>query len=173
MKAYIPLILLLFLSLCCLIPRSASADDFEQIEKIRPQIYAVLDAEGAPRWLIWLAWAESRGNTAARSHKGAVGLWQLTAPTARAYGLEVSQEIDERLNIEQSTRAAARYMKHLLKMFDGNLKWSVAAYNSGGRNLKRRTGYKKGMDFAIVKSVARESWGLAVTVNRLYKDKGI
>jgi membrane-bound lytic murein transglycosylase D len=40
--------------------------------------------------------------------KGACGLWQFMPETARRYGLVVSDERDERLDITKSTRAAAR-----------------------------------------------------------------
>lgn len=50
--------------------------------------------------------------------------------TAKQYGLRVDQYIDERLNFEASTRAAAA---HILALHDSFEDWTLtaAAYNRG------------------------------------------
>lgn len=126
-------------------------------------IAQILDDEGAPPELIYLACAESTGDATACSDKGACGLWQLMPATARRYGLRVDAKTDERLNVEKSTRAAARYMAHLLAMFDNDPPWAVAAYNTGGHNLKRATKYKRGMDVKVVLNVYPAAYALAMT----------
>lgn len=141
------------------------------IDRLRPNletVAAILDEEGVPRYFIFLALAESGGNPLNVSPKGAAGLWQLMPQTARAYGITPA----ERLDVEKSTRAAARYIKHLLDKFDGDLLWTVAAYNAEGSNLKKATGYYKGMDFGIVKDKRPAAYALARTVQRMEAEYG-
>lgn len=165
----------LFLALCA---PYAHADDWplpssydSYIKRTRPvldKMAAILDEEGVPRFFIFLALAESGGDPLNVSSKGAAGLWQLMPSTARAYGITPG----ERLDVEQSTRAAAKYLKHLLNEFDGDLLWTVAAYNAGGRNLKRATGYRKGMGFEIVRQKRPAAYALARTVKRMEAEYG-
>ncbi len=72
--------------------------------------------------------AESGLQYDALSHAGARGIWQLMPETARQYGLRVDKYIDERLNFERSTRAAAAYLVALKKKF-GNWTLAAAGYN--------------------------------------------
>lgn len=141
------------------------------LNRIQPnldKVAGILDAEGVPRYFVFLALAESGGDPLSISPKGAAGLWQLMPSTARAYGITPA----ERLDVEKSTRAAARYIRHLLDEFHGDLLWAVAAYNAGGGNLKRATGYHKGMDFNIVKHKRPAAYALARTVQRMEAEYG-
>ncbi len=141
------------------------------LNRIQPnldKVAGILDAEGVPRYFVFLALAESGGDPLSISPKGAAGLWQLMPSTARAYGITPA----ERLDGEKSTRAAARYIRHLLDEFHGDLLWAVAAYNAGGGNLKRATGYHKGMDFNIVKHKRPAAYALARTVQRMEAEYG-
>ena len=75
-----------------------------------------------PQDLLYLACVESTLNPRAYSPAKAAGLWQFIASTAKQYGLEVNDEIDERYNIEKATAAAAKYMKkHMPNMETGLL----------------------------------------------------
>lgn len=78
--------------------------------------------------------AESGYNPVAISNKGAVGLMQLTPETARRYGVANS------LDPEQNIRGGAKYLSHLLQLFDNNLELTVAAYNAG-ENAVIKHGY--------------------------------
>ena len=139
-----------------------------RVEPIRAQIEAILEEEGVPVYFLFLALAESGGDPLNVSPAGAGGLWQLMPATARAYGITPA----ERFDAEKSTRSAARYIRHLLDVFHGDYLWTVAAYNTGGHNLRRATGYKKGMDFSIVKTTRPAAYALARTVQRMEAEYG-
>lgn len=69
--------------------------------------------------------AESAYNATAMSPVGAVGLMQLMPGTAKRYG------VADRRNPYQNIDGGTRYLKHLLQLFDSDLKLTVAAYNAG------------------------------------------
>lgn len=100
-----------------------------------PVIERILREEGVPDDLKYLAAAEST-LTEAVSPAGAKGVWQFMAPTGRAYGLEINEEVDERFHLEKATRAAAAYLKDYYADF-GDWNKVAAAYNMGGPNLKK------------------------------------
>jgi membrane-bound lytic murein transglycosylase D len=108
-----------------------------------PLFQDVLFQNDLPEELKALSLVESALHNRAISRVGAMGLWQFMAPTARAYGLQVDANIDERRDTRRSTEAAAAYLKDLYKQFS-NWELAIAAYNSGGgrviRALKRGRG---------------------------------
>ncbi len=109
-------------------------------ERIAPYtaiIEAALADHGVPRAYIYLAMIESGGDASNVSSKGAAGLWQLMPHIARHYGLVVEGDIDERLDVEKSSQAAAKYLSKHIKTFGGDIRVVIAAYNAGGSNLTR------------------------------------
>jgi hypothetical protein len=94
-----------------------------------PLMSKILLEEGVPQDMLYLAVIES-GLTQATSPSGARGFWQFMEPTAREYNLRVDNEVDERLNVEKSTRAACKYLKSAYQNFNS---WTLAAaaYNMG------------------------------------------
>ena len=109
----------------------------------------IFTQHGLPTELKYLAIIESRLNSRAVSHVGAVGPWQFMAGTARDYGLVVNSKRDERKDYVKSTHAAARYLKYLYNEF-GDWLLVLAAYNGG-------PGYVYN---AIKKSKSRNFWVL-------------
>lgn len=101
-----------------------------------PAVAAVLHRYGIPEDFKYIPLVESGFLNGTTSHKGASGYWQFMPHTARAFGLRVDGEVDERQDIEKSTVAAARYLRSLYKVFNS---WTLvaAAYNIGEGNLQR------------------------------------
>jgi membrane-bound lytic murein transglycosylase D len=99
-------------------------------------IVATLAKAGVPTELVWQSLVESGHNPTTRSPTGAAGLWQFMPETARIYGLTVDRWIDERLDPERATIAAARLMADLFQRF-GNWELALAAYNMGDAGLLR------------------------------------
>ena len=83
-----------------------------------------------------LAIIESALNPKARSRAGATGLWQFMYATGKSYGLEVNNYVDERSDPVRSTKAAAKYLNELYKIF-GDWDLTLAAYNSGPGNVTK------------------------------------
>ena len=95
-----------------------------------PIIAPILKKNGVPEDLVYLACIESSLNQRAYSPAKAAGLWQFIASTAKQYGLEVNDYVDERYNIEKATAAAARYLKNSYAKY-GNWESAMASYNGG------------------------------------------
>ena len=102
----------------------------KRLEILRPIVEPILRAHGVPVDLAAVVLVESGARADAISPMGARGLWQLMPDTARRYGLRVDDVEDDRLDISDSTDAAARYLHDLYMQF-GDWKLVLAAYNDG------------------------------------------
>ena len=96
-----------------------------------PQIKPILKQNGIPEDLVYLACVESMLNPRAYSPAKAAGIWQFIPSTAKEYGLEVNDEVDERYNIDKATAAACRYFKKALAKYGGDWMAVFEAYNGG------------------------------------------
>ncbi len=121
----------------------------ERVTRLRPVVSPILHEQGIPDEIVALVLVESAGQLTAISPKGARGIWQFMPDTARRYGLTVNSEIDDRLDVQKSTRAAALYLKHLHAEF-GEWPLALAAYNAGEQLLRN----------AVLKSGAKDFAGL-------------
>lgn len=102
---------------------------FKRANRYFGTIERILAEENVPEDLKYLCLIES-GLTQAVSPAGAKGFWQFMPAAGKEYGLTINGEIDERYNVEKSTRAACAYLKDAYAKFDD---WALtaAAYNRG------------------------------------------
>ena len=93
---------------------------------------------------------ESCYNSRAVSPVGAQGLMQLIPATAERFG------VSDSFNIEQNINAGTKYLRFLLKRYNGDLRKTTAAYNAGEGKVDQYNGippYKETRNY--VKKVLR------------------
>ena len=103
------------------------------IDKINiyfPVIEEILEEENVPMDFKYLSLQESSLISDAISSSNAVGFWQFKSTTAKTYGLNINNLVDERRNVVSSTRAAAKYLKNSNFVFD-NWIFSLLSYMTG------------------------------------------
>lgn len=151
-----------------------------------PILAPILKENGLPLDFLYLACTESMLDTRAYSPAKAAGLWQFIPATGKAYGLEINEYVDERLNIEKATIAACKYLKESYKKY-GNWESVACAYNAGnGRITSELTKQQvtSSFDLHLVSETSRymfrilayklilenpRDYGFFVTENQLYQ----
>lgn len=125
-----------------------------------PMIQEVFRAEGIPLDLAYVPLIESAFKPTAVSRAQAKGVWQFMRGTALENGLKHDWYIDERADPEKATRAAAKYLKTLHRMF-GDWHLALASYNGGPGMVQRamkRTGAEDFWDLASApRAIPRET----------------
>lgn len=114
-----------------------------------PIIEPILKKNNIPDDFKYLCVAES--NLAnVTSPADAEGFWQFLAPTATAFGLEVSKTVDERYDVAKATQAACNYLNAAYDMFQN---WTLAAasYNMGQGGLSDEMMVQKQEDYYKLK----------------------
>ncbi|MFN3997716.1 transglycosylase SLT domain-containing protein [Algoriphagus sp.] len=105
-------------------------------EKFFPLFEETLSKHEMPREIEYLAIVESGLDPQIKSRVGAMGLWQFMPATGKMYGMNVNADVDDRMDPELSTDAAAKYLKSLYRMF-GDWEVAMAAYNCGPGNVRK------------------------------------
>ncbi len=98
----------------------------------------IFEENNLPPDLAYIVLVESALSSEASNSAGAVGLWQFTPITAKAYGLRVDARVDERLDAVKCTRAACKYIRDLILDFGAgsSVMLALAAYNLGPTKVK-------------------------------------
>ena len=104
--------------------------------KYFPIFEEVIDKKDMPQELKYISIIESALNPTAKSHAGAMGLWQFMPGTGRYLDMTINYKIDDRKSILKSTETATDYFKTLYNMFDDWL-LAIAAYNAGPGNVQK------------------------------------
>jgi membrane-bound lytic murein transglycosylase D len=115
--------------------------------KYLPMIQNVFRAEGLPLDLAYVPLVESAFKPNALSQAKAKGVWQFMRGTGVENGLRQDWYIDERSDPEKATVAAARYLRTLSKIFDGDWHLALASYNGGPGRLQRAVKATRVEDF--------------------------
>lgn len=95
-----------------------------------PIIEQTLASENIPDDFKYLALHESMLLGNAVSYTNDVGFWQIQKATALGLKLSVNQQVDERMHLIESTKAAARFLKYNYQYFKSWL-GAMLAYNRG------------------------------------------
>ncbi len=129
----------------------------KRANKYFPEMAEILRRNNVPQDMLYLAVVESSMNPRALSPAKAAGFWQFMPATAREYGLEVSDEVDERYNITKATEAACRYLKSAYSQFRD---WPsvMASYNGGKTRISNeleRQGEQSSLDLFLTEETSR------------------
>ena len=108
----------------------------KRANKYFPILEPLLKKYGLPDDFKFLALAES-AFIDETSSAGAAGMWHFMKATGKEYGLEINRNVDERYNIEKSTKVAAEYLKKSKERF-GSWTLAAAAYNAGNYGVAKR-----------------------------------
>jgi membrane-bound lytic murein transglycosylase D len=140
--------------------RDFIADGLKRGSRYLPMIQSVFRAEGLPLDLAYIPLIESAFKPNALSRAKAKGVWQFMRGTALEHGLKTDWYIDERSDPEKATYAAAKYLKTLHTMFDGDWHLAMASYNGGPGRVQR----------ALKRAKAESFWSLARSTKYLPRE---
>jgi len=130
---------------------------FKRANRYFPVLKKILQQQGVPEDFLYLAVTESSMDCNAYSSAKAAGMWQLLAGTARDYGLEVTDEVDERYDPEKSAVAACKYLKAAYKKY-GSWATAAASYNAGLSRISSelsRQGGESSFDLYLTSETSR------------------
>lgn len=107
----------------------------KRASKYFPIIEPILKNNDIPDDFKYLALIESNFIPTATSPSGAKGIWQIMKATGKELGLEINDNIDQRMDLEKATQAACIYIKEMKQKL-GTWTLSAIAYNAGLRGIK-------------------------------------
>lgn len=113
----------------------------EREARMQDDLDQIFEEADLPTWLTGIAVVEAGFNPSAVAPSKHSGLWQFSAESARHFGLTVNSKVDQRLDAEASTRAAARMLKFLHKRY-GDWPLAMAAFNVGHGRVDRALAVK-------------------------------
>lgn len=134
-------------------------------------VLPALDGAGLPRELAAVPVLESGYVPSARDPAGPSGLWMFVPGTAQHFGLRVSSGVDDRMDPERATDAAARYFKSLRTRFDD---WVLvlAAYNQGHGSIQSVMARYPGADgWELIRRGAIKDYGARVVAAAFVLDE--
>ena len=159
--------------------QSGNREMFEQalqnFQIYRPYILNALQERKLPLDIQYLPFVESSYNPKAFSFAGAAGMWQIMPATARSLGLQVGSSVDERLEPEFATLAAAKYFRDSIDRLSKTAKedqhstlpkdinpFVITSYNYGVRGMQRAIS-QVGTDYEkLLKEYKSRSFQIAV-----------
>ncbi|RAK67049.1 LysM peptidoglycan-binding domain-containing protein [Hymenobacter edaphi] len=103
-----------------------------------PIIERVFQEEGVPLDFRFLCIQESGLQGDAQSIHDAIGYWQFKRDAATDFGLEVSDDVDERKHLVAATHGAAKYLLRSQRMYQ-NWLHTLLSYNLGPGGVKPYT----------------------------------
>ena len=98
-------------------------------------IIPILKKHNIPEDFKYLALIES-GLTNIQSPAGAAGFWQIVPATGKHFGLEITEQVDERYHLEKATEAACKLLRGSYNKY-GSWTLAAAAYNVGEGRISR------------------------------------
>lgn len=113
----------------------------KRANRMFPVMEPILKKYGVPDDFKYLAVIESKLENAV-SPAGARGVWQFMPATAKEYGMEVNDFVDERYHLEKSTEAACKYLLAAKQKF-GSWTLAAASYNGGMSGVTRQQDRQK------------------------------
>jgi membrane-bound lytic murein transglycosylase D len=118
---------------------------FKRASRWFPVIEPILKRNNIPDDFKYLALAESNfGNVV--SPAGAEGFWQFLKGTGQKFGLEITEEVDERYNVEKATEAACQYFRASFQEYKN---WTLvaASFNRGIEGVGKAVEKQHGTDY--------------------------
>ena len=111
-----------------------------------PAIEERLKANGIPDDFKFVCIAESSLQQNALSGVGAASFWQFMKDTGPNYGLEITDEVDERFNVVKATDAACMYFKAAHDKF-GTWTAAAASYNCGMAGYQNQSDFQQATNY--------------------------
>lgn len=136
---------------------STSLQTIKRANRYFPIVEPILKECGIPDDFKYLMAIESAANPFACSHAGAAGLWQIMPVTGKQFGLVVNNSVDERYDVEKSTKAACKYFKEAYGRF-GDWISVAASYNAGQARISQQRKHQytnETLDLRLVEETTR------------------